>query len=289
MSTRNYKLFSDSTCDLPEDIQKITGVEFIKLKFELEGAFHDDGGVPYNEFYEELRKGASAKTTQITPVQCVKYFERALLDGYDVLYLGFSSGLSGSFNSACAARDELKERYPEAKIICVDSLCASTGEGLLLYKAWQKKQEGMSIDELAKWLEDNKLHLCHMFTVDDLKFLHRGGRISKATAVAGSILGIKPLLHVDDEGHLIALGKTRGRKQSLAKLVDMMMERVGDWENPVIAICHGDCIEDAEYVKKLALEKLGKKTETIISYTGTVIGAHSGPGTVALFFMGDRR
>lgn len=286
---REYKIFSDSTCDLPEEIIGQQGVELLKLSFEIDGKVYSDGDLSYKEFYDRMRNGSSTKTAQITPDAYENAFEAALKDGYDILYLGFSSGLSGSFNSSCIARDSLLEKYPEAKLICVDSLCASTGEGLLLYKACEKKKEGLSIEELAKWLEENKLHLCHMFTVDDLKYLHRGGRVSKATAIAGTVLGIKPVLHVDDEGHLVALGKVRGRKQSLNKLVDMMAERLGGYDNPVIAICHGDCIDEAEYVAKLAQSKLGKKAKVIYSYTGTVIGAHSGPGTMALFFMGDYR
>ena len=216
-------------------------------------------------------------------------FEKELAAGYDVLYLGFSSGLSGSFNTSCIARDSVMEKYPEGKIICIDSLCASTGEGLLLIKADEKKKQGFSIDELAQWIIDNRLHLCHVFTVDDLKYLHRGGRVSKTAAIAGSILGIKPLLHVDNEGHLIPVGKIRGRKQSIEKLVDMMCERMGNWDNSTVAVCHGDCLSDAEYAADLMRRKLGKKTTVHICYTGAVIGSHSGPGTLALFFMGDQR
>lgn len=286
---REYKIYSDSTCDLPKEYTESLGTEIFKLSFELNGRSYMDGDMPYKDFYNKMREGGSTKTAQIPPDVYENEFEAAVRDGYDILYLGFSSGLSGSFNSACIARDNLLEKYAGSKIICIDSLCASTGEGLLLYKACEKKSEGMGIDELAAWLEENKLHLCHMFTVDDLKYLHRGGRVSKATAIAGTILGIKPVLHVDNEGHLVSVGKVRGRKQSLNKLVEMMEERIGGWENPVIAICHGDCIDDARYVEELAKRKLGKKTKVITAYTGTVIGAHSGPGTMALFFMGEYR
>ncbi len=289
MTDREYKIYSDSTCDLPEEYIEKFKAEIFKLNFEIDGKSYKDGELPFKDFYNRMRSGSSTKTAQIPPDVYANEFEAAVKDGYDILYLGFSSGLSGSFNSSCIARDSVLEKYPDAKIICVDSLCASTGEGLLLYKACEKKAEGMGIDELAQWLESNKLHLCHMFTVDDLKYLHRGGRVSKATAIAGTLLGIKPVLHVDDEGRLVPLGKVRGRKQSLNKLVEMMEERVDGWDNPVIAICQGDCTEDAEYVAELARKKLGKKTKVIISYTGTVIGSHSGPGTLALFFMGEKR
>lgn len=289
MAEREYKLFSDSTCDMPDEYINEMGVELVGLSFEIDGESYKDGEMSFKEFYDKMRSGSMTKTAQVPPAVFENWFEKTLQQGFDILYLGFSSGLSGTFNSACIARDILLEKYPEAKIICVDSLCASTGEGLLLYKAWEKKCGGMDIDALAGWLEENKLHLGHMFTVDDLKYLHRGGRVSKAAAVAGTILGIKPVLHVDNEGHLIPVGKIRGRKQSLNKLVEMMEERIGGWENPVIAVCHGDCPDDAEYIAKLAKQKIGKKTKVITSYTGTVIGAHSGPGTIALFFMGEYR
>ena len=289
MADRNYILMSDSTCDLPPELYSQMGVKIMKLTFEIDGVAHHDGDLDYHEFYERMRKGAPTKTSQISPSQAETAFEKVLAEGNDILYLCFSSGLSGSFNSACIARDNLLEKYPDRKIVCVDSLCASTGEGLLLYKAWEKKKEGMGLEELARWLEDNKLHLCHLFTVDDLVYLQRGGRISKATAVAGAVLGIKPILHVDDEGRLVSIGKVRGRKQSLNKLIELMEERVKGYDNPVVAICQGDCWGDADYVADLARKKLGQNIKVIISYTGSVIGAHSGPGTLAFFFMGDKR
>jgi len=280
---------TDSTCDLPQELYKQMGVKVLKLTFELDGQSYADGDMDSHEFYEKMRHDSSTKTSQVAPSDCEKAFEAILKTGTDILYLAFSSGLSGTYNSACIARDTLKERYPERKIIVIDSLCASTGEGLLLYKAWEKKCEGLSMTELEDWLENNKLHLCHMFTVDDLKYLHRGGRISKATAVAGAILGIKPILHVDNDGRLVAIGKVRGRKQSLNKLVEALDERIKGYDNTVIGICHGDCREDAEYVADLARQKLGQQVKIITSYTGTVIGAHSGPGTLAFFFMGEKR
>ena len=289
MAERDFVLASDSTCDLPKDLVKKMGVRMIKLSYEIDGESHPDGDMPFDDFYNKMRAGSATKTSQISPALCESFFEKLINEGHDILYLAFSSGLSGTFNSACMTRDNLLEKYPEAKIICIDSLCASTGEGLLLYKAWEKMNEGLGFEELAQWLEDNKLHLCHLFTVDDLKYLHRGGRISKATAVAGAVLGIKPILHVDNEGRLVSIGKVRGRKQSLNKLVEIMGEKIGDYKNPVIGICQGDCLGDADYVAELAKQKLGHSIKVIISYTGTVIGAHSGPGTLALFFMGEER
>ena len=286
---RPYKLYSDSTADLSEEILRDMDVSIVSLTFELNGKNYNDGDYPMDQFYKKLREGAVSKTAQIGPSTYEEAFEKDIIAGYDILYLGFSSGLSGSYNSSLIARDNLLEKYPEAKIVCIDSLCASTGEGLLLYKADEKKRNGMDIDNLAKWLEATKLHLCHVFTVDDLKFLRRGGRVSATAAFAGTLLGIKPLLHVDNDGHLIPLGKVRGRKHSLERLVDMMEERVKGWENPVVMICHGDARADAEFVEKLVKDRFGSQTDVRICYTGTVIGSHSGPGTLALFFMGEER
>ena len=286
---RKYILMSDSTCDLPAELYSQLGVKILKLSFEIDGHTFSDGDMDYHEFYDMMRKGSLTKTSQISPSQAEAAFEKQVKNGLDVLYLSFSSGLSGTYNSACMARDNLMEKYPDAKIICIDSLCASTGEGLLLYKTWEKMCEGLSIDELAKWIEENKLHVCHLFTVDDLIYLQRGGRISKVTAVAGAILGIKPILHVDDEGRLVAIGKVRGRKQSLNRIIELMSEKIEGYDNPIIGISHGDCWGDADYIADLARKKLGQETKIITSYVGTVIGAHSGPGTLAFFFMGDKR
>ncbi|MBO5449567.1 MAG: DegV family protein [Ruminococcus sp.] len=288
-NTKPYKLYSDSTCDLSKEILNKMEVTLLQLQFEVDGKKYTAEEMSMPEFYGKMRADAVTKTAQIPPSVYEQAFEEDIKNGYDILYLAFSSGLSGSYASSVIARDSLTEKYPEAKIICVDSLCASTGEGLLLYYADEKKRAGMGIDELTSWLEENKLHLCHVFTVDDLKYLHRGGRVSKTAAVAGSILGIKPVLHVDNEGHLIPLAKVRGRKQSINRLADMIKERVGGYENPTVAICHGDCIEDAEYAARLMKGIFGKGTKVLMCYTGPVIGSHSGPGTLALFFMGDHR
>ena len=180
------------------------------------------------------------------------------------------------------------EKNPEAKIIVIDSLCASLGEGLLVHKAVELRDAGKSIEEVAKWVEENKLHLCHQFTVDDLNHLHRGGRVSKATAIIGTLVSVKPVLHVDNEGHLTSLVNVRGRKKSLNTLVDNMAKLVGNYENDIVFISHGDCLEDAEYVAELIKERFGI-TDFLINYVSPTIGAHSGPGTIALFFMGETR
>ena len=205
-----------------------------------------------------------------------------------MLHLGFSSGLSGTYNSMRIAGEELKEEYPEAKIIIIDTLCACLGEGLLLYKALQQKASGKTIEETAKWVEENKLHICHNVTVADLFHLHRGGRISKASAVLGSVVQIKPIIHMDENGKLQVVGKERGRKKSLNKIVDMAVEQIKGWDNDIAMITHGDCQEDAEYVAKLVRERLGIEN-ILINNIGTVIGSHTGPGVVAVFVMGNKR
>ena len=286
---KEYVIISDNTCDLPDNIYKQLGLKIMCLSYTMGGVeYSEDNALSISEFYAKMREGEMTKTSQITREDIEKTFTEALNNGFDILYIGFSSGLSGSYDSARIAAEELSPKYPDSKIRTVDSLCASIGEGLFVYKAAQMKKEGKSIDEVYQWCEDNKLHLCHMFTVNDLMFLHRGGRVSKASAIAGSILGIKPILHVDNEGHLIPIGKIRGRKQSLEALVNEMDKRLGNYKNDTIGISHGDCIEDAEYVKKLIEKKYGIKN-FIINHVGPVIGSHSGPGTIALFFLGEYR
>ena len=288
-STKNFLFFTDSTCDLPHEIYEQNDIKVMSLTYEVDGKEYTDiNGLSYEEFYKKMRAGFMTKTSQITPDTFEKTFNEIIKQEKDILYIAFSSGLSGTYNSARIAAKNIKEKYPNSKIYVIDSLCASLGEGLLVYNAIQLMNEGKSIDEIANWVEENKLHLCHMFTVDDLMFLHKGGRVSKTSAIAGSILGIKPGLHVDNEGHLIPLTKVRGRKQSLNWLVDNMEKRIGNWENKTFAICHGDCIDDAEYVAQLVKDKFGIEN-CIINHTGPVIGSHSGPGTMALFFLGDYR
>ena len=289
MKNISYKLYSDSTCDLSQEILDTMDVRLFQLAFEVDGKTYigDEMGLP--QFYNAMRNGAMTKTSQVSPQTYEEEFEKCIKEGYDILHLGFSSGLSGSYQAACIAKDTLLEKYPKAKIVIVDSLCASTGQGLLLIKADKLRRSGMGLDELGAWLEENKYHTCHVFTVDDLEYLRRGGRVSRTAAVAGSLLGIKPILHVDNDGHLIPLGKVRGRRQSLDKLIDLIKERCGSWDNSEVCICHGDALADAEYCAGKMKELFGKNTKVHICYTGAVIGAHSGPGTIALFFMGDKR
>lgn len=239
-------------------------------------------------FYAKLRAGSVSTTTQVNSEEFLHVFTPLLEAGQDVLYIAFSSGLSGTCQSALLARKELKERFPDRKLEVFDSLCASMGEGLLVYHAAKLRREGKSLEEVLSWLRENALRLCHWFTVDDLNHLKRGGRVSTATALVGTILGIKPVLHVDDEGHLIPVTKVRGRKQSLDALVKRMEDTVEDPAGQMVFISHGDCLDDARYVERQIREKLGVE-QVEIGYIGPVIGAHSGPGTVALFFLGKER
>lgn len=288
----SYVITTDSTTDLPEKYYQEHGLKVLSLSYILDGETYCRGQkeLTSKEFYDKMRNGSMPTTSQINPQAAKEEFEPILREGNDILHIAFSSGLSGSYNSARIAGEELMEEYPQRKVIIVDSLCASLGEGLLLHKALEKKAQGLSIEETAKWCEEHKLNIVHSFTVDDLFHLYRGGRVSKTAAFLGTMLNLKPVLHVDDEGHLIPLSKVRGRKKSLQALVKAMEEQQGSYlgKNDVVFISHGDCLEDAEYVKSLVEEKFGIHS-FIINPVGAVIGSHSGPGTLALFFMGDRR
>ena len=288
---REFKILTDNTADLPESYIQAHDLTLAWLPYLLDGeTYTRENTLDYPAFYARMRAGSMPTTSQVNPQQAREVLEAVLRQGYDVLYIAFSSGLSGTYNSVRMAVEELSGEYPEATIAVVDSLCASLGEGLLVHKAVQMKEAGKSLGEIREWLEANKLHLCHVFTVDDLNHLYRGGRVSRTAAFLGTLANIKPMLHVDDEGHLIALSKVRGRKKSISKLVDMMEERLGDWKdkNDIIFISHGDCIEDANRLKELVEERTGIQAY-LIDYVGPTIGAHSGPGTLALFFMGEKR
>ncbi|MBE6934108.1 MAG: DegV family protein [Ruminococcaceae bacterium] len=284
-----YQIITDSGCDLPKAMLEQLGIRTVPLtvnfREETRGDSVDEG---MSELYAALRAGEVATTSAINPDRWVQEMLPYLESGADLLVITFSSGLSATYQSAVIAADELKETYPQRKIFVVDSLSASLGQGLLVWYACQKKQEGLSLEELASWTEENRMHLCHWFTVDDLMYLKRGGRVSATTALVGTMLQIKPVLHMDDEGHLINMSKTRGRKASIEALAEKAVQLGAGYENHTMFICHGDCLEDARYLETLVKEKCGVK-EVLIGYTGTVIGSHSGPGTLALFFMGKNR
>ena len=284
-----FVIVSDSTVDLPKEYLQAKQVPIISLSYIMDGVTYEEmDGLSHKEFFEKLRAGSLPTTSQINPEQAREALELFAKEGKDILYIGFSSGLSGSYNSVRMAAEDLKEEYPDINIITIDSLCACMGEGLLLYKALELKEHGMSMEEIAKWVEANKLHICHNVTVDDLNHLHRGGRISKTTAVVGSMIKIKPIIHMSDEGKLVVIGKERGRKKSLVSIVDRMEKQMQGYDNDIVMITHGDCIEDAEFVKKQVEERFGIHN-VMINGIGSVIGSHTGAGVVAVFFMGDKR
>lgn len=286
----NYVILTDSSSDLTPALIEETGVKSLALSFLLDGKSYkntpDGSDIPFDVFYNQLRAKKEVKTSAVNQEMFRVFMKTELDAGNDILYIGFSSGLSATYNSGAVVARELAEEYPERKIYTVDSLAASLGQGLLVYLAAKKKQEGATIDELYAWCEGIKLNVCHQFTVDDLMFLKRGGRVSAVTAVAGTMLSIKPVLHVDNDGHLINIAKARGRKASIHALFDRMKAGfTGEYRT--VFISHGDCIEDAEYLASLIKAEWG--IDSVIGYVGAVIGAHSGPGTLALFYIGKER
>ena len=285
----DFVIITDSSCDLPTDKIAEYGIKVASLELNIEGV-----GTVLNheinpkEAYAYLREKRSIKTAAANMDKFCEIFESELALGNDVLYLGFSSGLSATFMAGKNAAIDLSEKYPDRKIIAIDTLCASLGQGLLVTLACRKKAEGATIDEVAEFVEETKLHLCHWFTVDDLFFLKRGGRISAATAIVGTMLAFKPVLHVDNEGHLINVTKVRGRRAAIAALFEKMKESAINPEAQTIYICHGDCYDDAKLLADMITEEFGI-TDILIDFTGPVIGAHSGPGTLALFYIGTER
>jgi DegV family protein with EDD domain len=288
----SFKIVTDSSANLTDELIIQNDIEVISLIFRVgdkeQYSFIKGEETNIKQYYEMMRNGETITTAQLSMTPCREIFESILKHGEDVLYIGFSSALSGSFNVADMVARELQEEYPQRKIFSVDSLCASMGQGLLVYHAALLKNEGKSIEEVRDWLINNRLNLCHWFTVADLAYLKKGGRISATTALLGTIMNIKPILHVDDEGKLVPTGKVRGRRQSLDELVNQMKLTCINPEEQMIFISHGDCMDDALYVEKLVREKMNVK-DVIINYVDPVIGAHSGPGTIALFFIGSKR
>ena len=288
----DFVILTDSSADLGAELVQQLDVQVLPLSFILnQHTYHnypDNREMDPHLFYEKLRAGEVATTAAVNVAEYVDAVEPLLQAGHDVLILAFSSGLSTTYNSSVIAAEELREKYPDRKVYTVDTLCASLGQGLLVYLAAQERARGKTIEEVRDWAEANKLHLCHQFTVDDLHFLKRGGRISATTAVLGSMLQIKPVLHVDDEGHLINIAKARGRQASLKALVDKMEQTAIDPAAQTVFISHGDCLEDAQAVAQMVKDRMGVK-EVYLNHIGPVIGAHAGPGTVALFYVGTER
>lgn len=286
----NYQIITDSACDLGLDYLKSINVKSVSLTLKFDGEdveLKNDEILP-KEFYDKMRAGGVAKTSAVNVdgFKCV--FEETLKEGKDILYLGFSSGLSTTFNSARLAGEELSEAYPDRKIIVIDSLAASTGFGMLVYLVAKKRDEGATLDEAAEYAKATIPNLVHWFTVDDLVYLKRGGRVSPAVAFVGGLLGIKPVMHVDDEGHLVKVTTARGRNAAIKALADKFGETALDNTKGPVMICHGDCEEDAKKLSDIIESTYGVKTDLTV-YTGPVIGAHSGPGTLALFYLGKER
>ena len=288
----NFSIITDSSCDLPAEMANDMELTVLPLSFNLMDMeyynYLDWRQISSKDFYSHIRDGEKCTTSAVNVDAFIKAIEPKLQNGEDVLCLAFSSGLSNTYNAAKLACEELSPKYPDRKVYAVDTLCASMGEGLMVYLAAQEKKNGKSIEEVRDFVEENKLHLCHWFTVEDLNHLKRGGRISAATALIGTMLSFKPVLHVDDEGHLINVGKARGRRASLTALVDHMEKNAIDPASQTVFISHGDSQEDADFVAEEVKNRLGVKN-VVINYVGPVIGAHSGPGTIALFFLGSKR
>ena len=289
---KQFSLVTDSASDLPIEILKEMDIQLLPLHFyfgeEEYADTKEEKDITNKRFYERMRAGEAPTTSAISLGDVEDYFEKKAAAGEDVLYLAFSSGLSATYNTGVIAANTVKERHPEAKIYVVDTLAASLGQGLLVYLCAEKANAGASIEEVYEYAENIKLHICHFFTVDDLVYLKRGGRISAATALVGGLLNIKPLLHTDDEGHLTSIGKSRGRKASIVALADSVAGNELPETKELAFICHGDCIEDAKLLESILKEKYGFK-KVVIGYTGPVIASHSGPGTLAAFYVGGKR
>lgn len=289
---RDYVIMTDSCCDLTAQLAEELGLSILPLSLVLDDkVFHnylDGREIAFKEFYDRVRQGKLPTTSAINVGTFEDAMRSILAEGKDILYLGFSSGLSTTYQSSVIAAESLREEFPEAKIYTVDTLAASLGQGMLVYLCAQQKNAGKTIDEVRNYAEETKLHLCHWFTVDDLNHLKRGGRVSAATALVGTMLSIKPILHVDNDGHLISVGKARGRKASLLALVDEMEKTAILPENGTIFISHGDCADDVAILADEIRKRFGIE-DIRINYVGPVIGSHTGAGVVALFFVGEKR
>ena len=289
---RDFVIMTDSCCDLSDRAARELGLEVLPLVFHLKGTdyanYLDGREISFPDFYAQVRSGENVTTAAVNVGQFEAAMRPILESGRDVLSISFSSALSTTYQSSVIAAEGLRSEFPDAKILTVDSLCASLGQGLLVWLCAKEKQAGRSIDEVCAYAEETKGRVCHWFTVDDLNHLKRGGRVSAAAALFGTMLSVKPVLHVDDEGRLIPMSKVRGRKSSLLALVDAMEKTAVDPAGQTVFISHGDCEEDARFVGDEIRRRLGVP-EVRINYIGPVVGSHAGPGTVALFFLGNKR
>ncbi|MCL2637877.1 MAG: DegV family protein [Oscillospiraceae bacterium] len=289
----SFDIITDSASNLPKSYAEKNNIGIISLKYTLNDEEFDSYVEKENDdslknFYQKMREKASTSTSNINAATFEARFTEVLEKGRDILYVSFSSNLSSSYSFAEITANQLKEKYPDRKIVVVDSLCVTYALGLLIHYIVKMRDDGKSMEELHEWLEANKKKMIHLFTVDDLVYLKRGGRINPATALVGTLLGVKPVMHVTNEGRLEKYDKVKGRKKSLSELVDKLAAMIVNPKEQTVAVVHGDCEDDADYVKKLIIEKTGVK-EVITDYLSPVVGAHSGPGTIAMFFMGGER
>lgn len=292
MENRKYRIVTDSSANLTDELIDKYDIGIASLVFysgNKEFTSYVKGvKTDLKQFYDMLRKKDALITSCVNEATFIEVFEPTLQEGLDILYIGFSSALSATYISGEKAAAALRKKYPERKIITVNTLGASLGEGLLVLYAARMKEAGASMKEVQNWLEQNRLKLCHYFTVDDLFFLFRGGRVKKTSYLIANLVNIKPIMHMDDYGRLIPIGKVMGRKKSLNTIAEMVIRDIVDPEDQTICVSHGDCIEDVEYLKEKIEEKI-KVKEWVINYVDPVVGAHSGPGTVAIFFLGNHR
>ena len=289
---RDYVILTDSCCDLSAEMAAELGVEVLPLSLQMGDRTYrnylDGREIGFHEFYERVRSGELATTSAVNVGEFEEKMREILKTGKDILSISFSSALSTTYQSSVIAAEELKDEFPDAKILTVDSLCASLGQGLFVYLCAQEQKKGKTIDEVKTFAEETKGRVCHWFTVDDLNHLKRGGRINAATALFGTMLAIKPVMHVDNEGRLIPVSKARGRKAALKALAQRLADTATDPADQTVFICHGDCLDDAEYTAE-QIRALVPVKDIIINYVGPVIGAHTGPGVISIFFVGTHR
>ena len=288
---KDYVIVTDNTCDLDENILKKYNIDIIMLPYSInDTVYSQENSIPLKDFYDMIRGGSMPTTMACNPENYRDYFTKYLEQGKDVLYIAFAGSMSSSCSNAMIVANELSEEYPNNKVVVVDSNAASAGEGLIVYKAALQREAGKTIDEVATYVSEISPNVCHFITVDDLKHLHRGGRVSKTTAIVGTLVNVKPILHVNDEGKIVSYKNVRGRKKALNSLVDIMEELTKDYnvKNDTIMISHGDAPEDAEYVASEIKQRFGIE-DVIITYASQTIGSHTGAGLVAIFFMGEHR
>ncbi|MBQ3664522.1 MAG: DegV family protein [Lachnospiraceae bacterium] len=286
----NYIITSDATCDLPDEYISEHNIDIIPIYYTLdnETIYGDEIKLPPQEFYNKMREGMMPTTMAINPETATKHLRKHLEDGFDVLHISFSSGLSSSCDTSMLVANELAEEFPDRKIIVVDSKSATLGQGLLVCKAIENQKKGMNFEDNAKWLEEHVPHVCQQLTVDDLNHLYRGGRLSRTSAIVGTIISVKPIIHIDNDGKLASVNSVRGRKKSLNTLIDNMTENIKGFDNDTVFISHGDCYEDAKYVADQIKERF-RIENAMINFASPVIGSHTGPGFLFVSYLAKER